>query len=90
VGRTKKAAVRQTLELLGRARARIVGLLPNHVPPSHSGYSNPVPTYLNGNGRNVTTRVEGHRHNGSEPPPQLVGRMSRAAHTADPHEDNRT
>jgi capsular exopolysaccharide synthesis family protein len=83
VGRTKKAAVRQTLELLGRARARIVGLLPNHASPSHSGYSSPVYTHRNGHGGNGRPRHEGHRRNGSEPPPRLVGGTPHAPHAAD-------
>jgi capsular exopolysaccharide synthesis family protein len=37
-GQTRKAAIKQTLELLGRARARILGVLLNQVAPNSSGY----------------------------------------------------
>jgi hypothetical protein len=37
-GQTRKAAIKQTLELLSRARARVLGVLLNQVAPHGSGY----------------------------------------------------
>ena len=38
VGETRKGALNQTVEMMEHARARVVGLVYNQVPPRGSGY----------------------------------------------------
>jgi capsular exopolysaccharide synthesis family protein len=72
-GQTRKGSIKQTVELLGRAHARILGILFNQVQPHGSGsyYYYQYSSYGEDNPSSGSSRGRRHRRNGHEPKPEL-------------------
>jgi capsular exopolysaccharide synthesis family protein len=73
-GHTKKAAIKHVEQLLGRARARIIGVVFNRVQQNRSGYYYQHYYYYYGDGYYADTARRGdrHRRNGKARKPELV------------------
>jgi capsular exopolysaccharide synthesis family protein len=71
-GQTRKAAIRHVVEQLGRARARIIGIIFNRVQPKKSGYYY-YHYYYSGDGyyAEAADRGDRHRRNGKRHKPEL-------------------
>ena len=74
VGQTRRATIKQTIELLGQARARLIGVVYNKVQPHGSGYYyyyyyRSYPYY--GLSTGAAPQARRHRRNGKESKPDL-------------------
>jgi len=84
VGQTRKAMVRHAIELLGRARARVLGIVFNRVQSTKSGYYY-YNYYYYGDGYYTEAAERGQRHRNGRKKPELGAGAAMAA--SGRHED---